>query len=104
MEFLRSREVFSGSTRGRRRDPSADALLQDGWQFVNSDAFLLHRIAIAQRDCVAQRRIFFAERLEINSHTEWRADFVLPSVPPADRTALIIEDCHVRSQKRDDLF
>src|SRR5882672_6943677 len=90
------RRVWSGSIRGTRRDPSANAFLQNHRQILNGDTFLLHRIAIAQRDCVAQRRIFFAERLEINGHTERRTDFILSAVSPTDRAALVVKNEHVR--------
>src|SRR5215510_7895514 len=104
MGFPHLHRVWSGSTRGSRRDPSADAFAQDRRQIFNSDTLLLHRIAITQRDRVAQRRIFFAERLEINGHTERRTDFVLPAVSPTDRAALVVKHSHVWTQKRDDLL
>src|SRR5262249_23461287 len=85
------------------RDPSANALPQDQRQIFNSDTFLFHRIAIAQRDCVAQRRIFFTQGLEINGHTERRTDFVLPTISPTDRATLVIKHSHVWAQKRNDL-
>src|SRR5437762_13059448 len=99
-----SRRVWLGSICGTRRDPSPNAFPQDGRKILNSDTFLLHRIAIAECDCFSQRRIFFAKRLEINGHTEGRADFVLPSVSPTNRSALVVKHSHVRAQKRDDLF
>src|SRR5882724_9340381 len=74
------------------RTSGPNAVSQDGRQILNSDTLLLHRIAIAQRDCVAQRRILFAECLEINGHTERRTDFVLPAVSPTDRAALVVEN------------
>src|SRR5678816_213458 len=90
--------VWSGSIRETRRDPSANAFAQDRRQILNSDTLLLHRIAIAQRDCVAQRRIFFTERLEINGHTERRTDFILSAVSPTDRAALVVKHSHLRTQ------
>src|SRR5262245_1548759 len=105
MGFPHLPRVCSGSTRGSRRDPSANSVAQDRRQILNSDTLLLHRIAIAQRDRVAQRRrIFFAERLEINGHTERRTDFVLPAVSPTDRAALVVKHSHVWAQKGDDLL
>ena len=72
---VRTEELFQAQALGE--------LLRD----LDADPLLLHRIAIAQRDCIAQRRIFFAQRFEINSHTERRTDFVLTAVSPADRAA-----------------
>src|ERR1051325_6644880 len=95
--------VWSGSTRETPPDPLANAFVQDRRQILNRDAFLLHRIAIAQRDCVTERRISFAEGFEINGHTEWSTDFVLPAVPPTDRAAFIVEHSHTWAQKLDDL-
>src|SRR5205823_10790761 len=95
--------VWSGSIRGTRRDPSANAFSQDRRQILNSDTFLLHRIAIAQRDCVAQRRILLPERFEINRHTERGADFVLAAITAANRPALVVRDVHVRTEKIDNL-
>src|SRR5260370_31814340 len=96
--------VWSDNIRETRLDPSANAFPQNRRQILNSDTFLLHRIAIAQRDCAAQRRIFFAKRLEINGHTERRTDFVLPAVSPTNRAALVVEDSHVWPQERKDLL
>src|SRR6516165_371518 len=96
--------VCSGSIRETPPDPLANAFLQDRRQILNRDTLLPHRIAVPQRDCIAQRRIFFAERFEINCHTERRTDFVLPAVSPTDRATLVIEDRHVWSQVRDYLF
>src|SRR5437899_2929834 len=96
--------VWSGSIRGTRRDPSANAFSQDRRQILNSDTFLLHRIAIAQSDSVAQRRILLPERFEINGHTERRTDFVLPAVSPTDRAALVVEDSHMWPKELDDLL
>src|SRR5215467_16066592 len=99
MGFLQLRLVCSGSIRETRRDPSANTLLQQGRQVSNSDAFLLHRVSVAERDCIAQRRIFFAERLEVNGHTERRADFILPTISPANRAASVVKHSHMRTQK-----
>src|SRR5262249_7092204 len=96
--------VWSGSTRETPPDPSANPFLQDRREILNRDTFLLHRIAIAQRHCLAQRRISFAARLEIDCHTERRADFVLATVSPANRAALIVKHSHVRPQKRYNLL
>src|SRR6476620_11833952 len=96
--------AWLGSIRGTRRDPSANSFLQDRRQILNGDTFLLHRIAIAQRDCVAGRRIFFAERLDINGHTERRTEFILSAVAPTDRAALVVENKHVRSEKIENLL
>src|SRR5882724_1300928 len=104
MESPHLHRVWSGSIRETRRDPSANAFPQDGRQILNSDTFLLHRIAIAQRDCAEQRRIFFPERLEINGHTERRTDFVLPPISPTDRAGLIVKNGHVSAQERNDLL
>src|SRR6266481_8276251 len=98
------RQVFSGSTRRSRRDPSGNSSAQYRWQIFNCDTLLLHRIAIPQRDCVAQRRISFAERLEINGNAEGRTNFVLPAVSPADRTAFVVKHSHVWAQKPNDLL
>src|SRR4029453_14927448 len=96
--------VWSGSIRGTRRDPSANTFSQDGRQILNSDTFLLHRIANAQRDRIEQRWIFFAECLEINGHTERRTDFVLPPVSPTDRAAFVVENKHVKPEKIENLL
>src|SRR4029077_10375956 len=103
MGSLLLRQVFSGSTRGSRRDPSENSFAQYRRQIFNCDTFLLHGIAIAQRDRVAQRRIFFAERLEINGHAERRTNFVLPAVSPTDRAAFVVKNSHVWAQKPNDL-
>src|SRR6516164_10092194 len=94
----------SGSIRETRRDPSANTFPQDHREILNRDTFLLHRIAITQSDCIAQRRIFFAERLEVNGHTERRADFILPTISPTNRATLVVKHSHMWLQKRDDLL
>src|SRR5262245_53595963 len=91
--------VLSGSSPGTQPDPSTNPFPQDCRQILNRDTLLLHRIAIAQRNCVTQRRISFAERLEIDCHTERRTDFILPAVSSADRSALIVKHTHVRTEK-----
>src|SRR2546423_920305 len=97
-------KVCSGSIRGTQPDPSANSFPQRRRQILNSDAFLLHRIAIAQRDCVAQSRIFFPESLEINGDTERGTYFVLPAIPPTNRAALVVEDGQVWAQEGHDLL
>src|SRR4029079_9191672 len=99
MGCLLLHRVWSGSIRETRRDPSANPVPQHRRQILDSDTFLLHGIAIAQRDCVAECRLSFAQRLEINGHTERRTDFVLTTISPAYRAALIIKHGHVRAQK-----
>src|SRR5207249_11221461 len=95
--------VWSGSTLGARPDPSANPFAQRRQQILNSDTLLLHRIAIPQRDCVAQSRILFPKRLEINGDTEGSTNFVLPAIPPTDCAALIVKHSHVRAQEGDNL-
>src|SRR5438552_12190797 len=77
---------------------------QNSHQIADWDSLLLHRIPIAQRDCIAQRSILFPERFKINSHSKGRADFILTPIAAADGPALIIENRHVRSQEPNDLF
>src|SRR4029077_4673656 len=62
------------------------------------------RIAVAQSDSVAQRRILFPERFEINRHPERGADFVLAAITAANRPALVVKDVHVRTEKIDNLL
>src|SRR5262245_36358282 len=96
--------VCSGSIRETRRHPSANAFLQNYRKIVNGDTFLLHRIPVAQSDCVAESWISFAKRFKINGHPERRADFVLPAVSSTDRAAFIVKHSHVWAQKGDDLL
>src|SRR6184192_1786296 len=77
---------------------------QNSRQIADWDSLLFHRIAIAQCDSIAQSRIFLAERFKVDCNAERRSDFVLPTITPADRTTLVVEDKHVRSQQIDDLF
>src|SRR5437667_11625268 len=67
----------SSTTLTNARSENAD-------QLRDRHAFLFHRIAVAQCDRVLKRAIFFAERLEIDRHAKWRADFVLAPVTPPD--------------------
>ena len=55
---------------------------------------------MAQSDRIAQRRIAFAQGFEINGDTERRAGFVLPPIAPPDRAGLVVENIHVRPEKR----
>src|SRR5215831_7958710 len=97
-------QVWSGSIRETRRDPSANAFLQDHRQLLNSHTLLLHRIAIAQRDRFAESRVSFSERLEINGNAKRSTYFVLPAIPPTDRAGLVVKHRHVRPQKGEDLL
>ena len=96
-------DVRTCPARGRYSDPlpylrnSSDEQLH---QVTDSDAFLLHRIAFAQRHGIARFLAFLPERIEIKFVTpkgvpisSWRR------VPPPDRTGFIIEDMHVRAQE-----
>src|SRR5205807_7179494 len=104
MARSRWRVVCSDSICGTARDPSGEPFVEDCRQIFNCNALLFHRIAIAQRHCIAQRRIFFPQRLEINGDPEGRTNFILTPIPTADGPALIIENSHMRSQKSDNLF
>src|SRR5260370_40224704 len=73
-------------------------------QIVDRDTLLVHRIALAQGDGVTKRRIFFAERFEIDCDAEWSPNFILASISPADRPRLIVKNKHVRPKKIDNLF
>src|SRR4029079_19116795 len=99
MVLPRLHRVWPGSILETRRHPSANAFLENRRKILNRDTLLLHRIPVAQRNCVAQRWISFAQRLKINSYTERRTDFVLATVAPPDRAALVVKHSHVRAQK-----
>src|SRR5438477_5886150 len=75
---------------------SANSRGNDLDQMLDRDPFLLHRIAIAQRDGVAQFFAFLAQGFEIDCHAEWRPDFVLPAVTPSNRTAFVVKQIQVR--------
>src|SRR6266480_5737960 len=77
---------------------------QNSRQIADWDSLLFHRIALSQRHGIAQFFIFLAERFEIHGDAKWRTNFVLATITPADRTTLVVEDKHVRSQQIDDLF
>src|SRR3569833_2456166 len=72
---------------------------QDAQQVRDFNAFLLHGVAFAERDGVRQLRAFFAERVEINRDAEWRADFVLAAIAPANGAGFVVENGHVRPQE-----
>src|SRR5437764_5918627 len=93
----------SSSWRNWSRRRSADPSQQKLFQLLDLDSFLLHRIAFAQGHRVAQRRVFFAERFEVDRDAERRTGFVLPPIAPADRAGLVVEHVHVRSKQRHDL-
>src|SRR5262245_5067225 len=92
----------------RPRDACATQSLnprdKDARQVVDCNAFLFHRIAITQRDCITQRGILLPKRFKINGDSERGANFILTAIPAADSAALIIENGHVWSQKTDNLF
>src|SRR5437588_2383394 len=94
---------ISSSSRNWSRRRSADPRQQKLFQLIDLDPLLLHRIAFAQGHRVAQRRVFFAERFEVDGNAERRACFVLPPIATADRAGLVVENVHVRSERRDDL-
>src|SRR5260370_20907283 len=52
-------------------------------QIFDRDTLLFHRIALAQGDSVTKRRIFFAERFEIDCDADWGPIFFLPPFSPA---------------------
>src|SRR5262249_21480555 len=95
--------LWSGSTRGSRPDPSANPFAQRRQQVSNSNTLLLHRIAVPQRDRVAQSRVFFSERLEIDGHAERGTDFVLAPISATDGATLVVKHSHVRAQESDNL-
>src|SRR5437588_12853747 len=88
---------ISSSSRTWSRRRSADPRQQKFFQLLDLDPFLLHRIAFAQGHRVAQRRIFFAERFEVDGDAERRSCFVLAAITPANRAGLVVEDVHVRA-------
>src|SRR5437763_6685345 len=104
MAFLRSFEVCSSNIRETSRDPSANSRNENVRQIFDRDAFLFHRIAFAQGDGFAERGVFFAKRFEIDRNAERSSDFVLATIPTADRTALIVKSKHVRPKKIDNLL
>jgi hypothetical protein len=53
---------------------------QDCRNILNCDAFLFHRIAIAQRHCVVQRGILLSGRFKINCHSNAQT-FSIARVP-----------------------
>src|SRR5207237_6286548 len=73
-------------------------------QILDRDALLFHRIALAQRDRVAERGIFFAECFEIDRDAERSPDFVLAPITAADRPRFIVKNEHVRPEKIYNLF
>src|SRR4030095_17083662 len=99
-----SHRVYSGSTHEISRDPSGDSRSENARQICDPDAFLFHRIAVAQRDRVFQHRVFFAEGFEIDRNAEWRPNFVLATITPADRARFVVENKHVRAEKIDNLL
>src|ERR1700674_587986 len=76
---------------------------QHAQQLTYLHPFLLHRIAMPERDGVEQRRVLFAERLEINREAERRPGFILPPITPPDRAGLVVENIHMRAERRLDL-
>src|SRR5437588_9942577 len=87
---------ISSSSRNWSRARSANPIEQKISELLDLDPFLLHRIAFAQGHRVAQRRVFFAERFEVDGDAERRSRFVLAPIAPADRTGLVVENVHVR--------
>src|ERR1043166_8704738 len=73
-------------------------------QILYRDAFLLHGIALAQRDGVAQVWSLFAKRFKIDRNAEGGADFILTTVTPADCAGLIIKNEHAGPEEIDDYF
>src|ERR1044071_7877715 len=104
MASPRLRKLCSDNVGGNGQDPLGDLVAQNRWQVLYRDALLFHGIAIAQSHRVAQRRIFFPERLKINRDSERSTNFILATISTADGAALVVENSHVQPQKIDDLF
>lgn len=58
-------------------------------QVGNSDALLLHRVAVADRNGA------ILQRLEINRQAEGRSDLVLPTVKLANRRGIVVDRTHL---------
>src|SRR5438552_12308065 len=98
--FFRS---WLNSTDGRR-PPLQNSRNENIRQVFDCDALLFHRIAFAQRHGVAQTRVFLAERFEIDRDAERRSNFILATIPAADRPRFAVKNKHVRPEKLDNLL
>src|SRR5437016_95697 len=83
------------TTNAKITKASMDLREENTQQLTDLHALLLHRIAMPERDRVAQSRVLFAERLEIDRDAKRRPGFVLPPIPPANRAGFIVENIHV---------
>jgi hypothetical protein len=71
--------------------------MQVRYEISNRNAFLRHRITMANCDGL------MIEGLKVNRHTEWCADLILASIPPANRLGLVVVTHEMRLQRLEDL-
>src|SRR6478752_5814573 len=48
--------------------------------------------------------LFFAKCFKVHSNAEWCSDFILSAITTPDRTALVVENKHVRPEKIENLL
>ena len=69
--------------------------LEQPWQqAIDRQAFLFHRIAVADGDGVFDFITTLAERFEVDRDAEWRADFILAAIAATDGSGVVVGDIH----------
>src|SRR6266545_2106149 len=81
-----------GRTGGRGSVPR-ELLSQVSDELGDRDALLTHGVAVPNGDRVVLQRV------EVDGYSVRRPDLVLPAVPPADRTRVIVVDPEVTPER-----